>query len=77
MKLDWVQSPTDPGAYVCSTPWGEAVVKPTRGYPRSRKYRALWKGKDVERFLPDAIAARQFMENYIREHVMAKAEGFF
>lgn len=65
-KPDWADLDGEAG-WKLVTPWGVAIVKPTRGYPRSRKFRVIVNGRDVDRFVEDAITARKIAEEHLIE----------
>ena len=58
--------------WTLETDVGIAIVKLTRGYPRSRNFRVIVNGKDVDRFVRDPAEAMRIAEEQL-EALVTKA----
>ena len=60
--------------WTLETPVGVAIVKLTRGYPRSRNFRVIVNGKDIDRFVKSPVEAMDIAEAALKE-IMQKKTG--
>lgn len=73
MKYEWVRAQDEPRKYTLKTEWGDtAIIRPTRGFPASRKFLVEINGRVVSRFEPDIEEAKKTAESMLEERAANK-----